>query len=239
MRKAANCPNKKDQGSHKTSNVIMSAMSSQITGLTRVYSTVYSGADQRKHRRSASLAFVRGIHRWPVNSPHKRAVTRKMFLFDGATMLLTILSPVGGIKDSSGQFIAHLVVMIGDLHLAVHMYVSPWASFQIRKIAGCACTGNAGNVFPTTDFKRNRHLAIPACITARASRMSWSLTRGSGENVPGIPGACATAILRFWQEAHGKVGKLLALFILRTVYHLYCTVSHKRRLFLISLGHIL
>ena len=58
-------------------DVIMGAMASQITSLTIVYSTVYSGADQRKHQSSASLAFVRGIHRWPVNSPHKRPVTRE------------------------------------------------------------------------------------------------------------------------------------------------------------------
>ena len=45
-----------------------------------------------------------------------------------------------------------------------------WASCQIHKIAGCACTGYAGNVFPTTDFKGNRQLAIPACITARTWR---------------------------------------------------------------------
>ena len=47
---------------------------------------------------------------------------------------------------------------------------SRMASCQTRKIASCACAGNAGNVFPATDFKRNRLLAIPACITARASR---------------------------------------------------------------------
>ena len=34
----------------------------QITSLTIVYLTVYSGADQRKHQSSASLAFVMGIH---------------------------------------------------------------------------------------------------------------------------------------------------------------------------------
>ena len=62
--------------------VIMSAMASQITSLMIVYSTVYSGAYQRKHQSSASLAFVRGIHRWPVNSPHKWPVTPKMFPFD-------------------------------------------------------------------------------------------------------------------------------------------------------------
>ena len=45
-----------------------------------------------------------------------------------------------------------------------------WTSYQIRKIAGCACAGNAGNVFPATDFKGNCYLAIPAWITARASR---------------------------------------------------------------------
>ena len=54
----------------------------QITSLAIVYSTVYSGADQRKHLSSASLVFVRGIHRWPVNSPHKGPVTQKMFPFD-------------------------------------------------------------------------------------------------------------------------------------------------------------
>ena len=47
-----------------------------------VYSTFYSGADQRMHKSSASLAFVKGIHRWPVNSPQKGPVTRKRFPFD-------------------------------------------------------------------------------------------------------------------------------------------------------------
>ena len=62
---------------HNT-DVMMRIMASQITNLTIVYSTVSSGADQRKHQSSASLAFVQGIHRWPVNSPHKWPVTRKM-----------------------------------------------------------------------------------------------------------------------------------------------------------------
>ena len=44
------------------------------------------GADQRKHQNSESLAIVRGIHRWPVNSPHKGPVTRKMFTFDDVIM---------------------------------------------------------------------------------------------------------------------------------------------------------
>ena len=47
-------------------DVIMSTMASRITSRTIVYSIVYSGADQRKHQVSASLASVWGIHRWPV-----------------------------------------------------------------------------------------------------------------------------------------------------------------------------
>ena len=67
-------------------DVTMSALAPQITSFTVVYSTVYSGADQRKHQSSASLASVRGIHRWPVNYPHKRPVRQKMFPFDDVTM---------------------------------------------------------------------------------------------------------------------------------------------------------
>ena len=63
-------------------DVIMSAMASEITNLMSVFAAVYSGTDERKHQSSPSLAFVRGIHRWPVNSPHKGPVMRKMFPFD-------------------------------------------------------------------------------------------------------------------------------------------------------------
>ena len=69
------------------SDIIMSMMASQITGISIVYPTICSGTDQRKHQSSASLAFVRGIHWWPVNSPHKGLVTRKIFSFDDIIML--------------------------------------------------------------------------------------------------------------------------------------------------------
>ena len=68
-------------------DVIMGMMPSQITSLTVVYSTVYSGVDQSKHQSSASLAFVLGLHRGPVNSPHKGPVTLKMFPFDDVIMM--------------------------------------------------------------------------------------------------------------------------------------------------------
>ena len=62
----------------------MGAIAYQIITLTIVFSTVYSDAHQRKHQ--GSLAFVRRIHRGPVNSPHKWPVTRKMFPFDDVIM---------------------------------------------------------------------------------------------------------------------------------------------------------
>ena len=67
----------------------------------------------------------------------------------------------------------------------------------MRKITGCACARNAGKGFP-----RYRGLAIPTCITARAWRtcrdacrdrqLGTSLQAIGGENLPDIPGACAT-----------------------------------------------
>ena len=72
-------------------DVIMSSLASQITSLKIVYPTVHSRADQRKHQSSASLAFVWGIRRSPVNSPHREPVTRKMFPFDDVIMNITML----------------------------------------------------------------------------------------------------------------------------------------------------
>ena len=73
-------------------DVIMGTMASQITSLIIVNSTFYSGADQSKQQSCASLAFVWGIHRGPVNSPHKWPVMRKMFPFDDVIMSQTIFS---------------------------------------------------------------------------------------------------------------------------------------------------
>ena len=69
-----------------------------------------------------------------------------------------------------------------------------WASYQVRKIVDCACAGIAGKVFPATNFKGNRGLAIDmhhgTCVTHMLWCMSGSVTRGGEKN--SIPGACAT-----------------------------------------------
>ena len=76
-----------EDGPIRYNDVTMGAIASQVTSLTIVYSTVYPDPDQRKHQSSAPLGIVGGIHRGPVNSPHKRPVTRKMFPFDDVIML--------------------------------------------------------------------------------------------------------------------------------------------------------
>ena len=91
-------------------DVIMATKASQITNLAIFYSTVYSGADQRKHQSSASLAFVGGIHLWPVNSPHKWPVTRKMLPFDDVIMyklLYKLLRPFHTRNSSSKISFVH------------------------------------------------------------------------------------------------------------------------------------
>ena len=95
---------------HHYNDVTMSKIASQIISLTIVYSTVYSDPDQTKHQSSASLAFVRGIHRGPVISPHKWPVTQKMFPFDDVIMMPPI------------NVVSHCVV--GIWFIFVNSYIS-------------------------------------------------------------------------------------------------------------------
>ena len=74
------------------SDIMMSAMPSQIIDASIVCSTVPSGVDQRNYQSSPSLAFVRGIHRLPVDSLHKGPLTRKIIPFDEVIMLELHLS---------------------------------------------------------------------------------------------------------------------------------------------------
>ena len=123
-----------------------------------------------------------------------------------------------------------------------------WASYQIGKIAGCACAGNAGNFSPRRRFQRKPLVSDPGmhhgtCVTHVPWCMSGSLTCGHGENVPGIPGTCAPAILRIWQEVHGGNSLKLIfghmfinswytdIFVLNIQYHwmgIACSLLHKK-----------
>ena len=107
------------------------------TSLTIVYCTVYSGAAQRKHQSSASLAFVLGIHPWPVNSPHKRPVARNMFPFDDV-----IMNEVYGreVITSGAPF-----TIMGWFWSQQHGYVITclvncgWSYLSIPKLQQCNC----------------------------------------------------------------------------------------------------
>ena len=106
-------------------DVIMGAMASQITGGSIVYSSVYSGADHRKHQSSASLTLVRGIHRWPVNSPHKGPVTRNMFPFDDVIMSNLVWADNKTTTEQTHQTYVHIswgMLYLQNLYTTVSIY---------------------------------------------------------------------------------------------------------------------
>ena len=113
-------------------DVIMGAIASQITSLTIVNSTVYSGVDQRKYQSSPSLAFVRGIHREPVNSPHKWPVTRKMFPFGDVIMVCCVLLPV----DLGHRQIITSIVTCG-IWLLTHAQLQPQCISDLLHLPQC------------------------------------------------------------------------------------------------------
>ena len=115
------------------SDVIMSTMASEITSFTMVYSTVYSGAGEREHQSSASLAFVRGLHWWPVNSPHKGPVTRKIFPFDDVIMWRICITGLEGIHSYllAVSQLTHNVISATSyqkLKVALHSQCLGWAT---------------------------------------------------------------------------------------------------------------
>ena len=89
-------------------------------------------------------------------------------------------------------------------YVVTHISHVAWASYQISKLADCACAGNVGNVFPHRQLQRKPLVSDPGMhhgtyLTHVPWCISGSLTRGNRENVLGIPSACAPVILRIWQ----------------------------------------
>ena len=99
------------------SDVIMSMMASEIISLTIVYSTLYIGAD-KKHQSSATMPFVRGIHRWQMNSSHKRSVTR-ICCFHLTSLWYPIVSFFShGVQSRSAMSIG-LIISFQIMHLKI------------------------------------------------------------------------------------------------------------------------
>ena len=130
-------------GNFHYNHVIMSAMASQITSITIVYSTVYS---MRKSKEISKPRVTGLCDRWLVNSPHKGPITRKMFPFDDVIMWQDSVPVI-----STMTYCPHVAI-----RFRITFTMISWASYQIRKISNSACAGNAGNVFPGADFNGNR-----------------------------------------------------------------------------------
>ena len=101
-------------------DVIISAKTSHITGVSMVCSAVCSGADQRKHQSSATLAFVRGIHRW---FPSQRPVTQKMFPFDDVIMPVTH-HPSGSSRENVYRSDAQITFELYGRFRQLHVFYS-------------------------------------------------------------------------------------------------------------------
>ena len=134
------------------SDVIMGMIASQITNLTIVYSTIYQDADQRKHQSSASLAFARGIHRVPVNSPHKGPVMWKIFPFDDVIMEWVIVASENSLLLNNAK--------LWPQPLLSYCQLNPWEqnsvkfqyiyqSLHWRKYIWKCCLHIVSHLFPT------------------------------------------------------------------------------------------
>ena len=175
-------------------DVIMGAIASQITSLAVVYSTVYSDADQRKYQSSASLTFVWGIHRGPVNSPHKWPVTRIMFPFDDVIMkkintkishewarkqFVTTVHKLTGVTDRKRS----IQVKIGDILSHVTLKLDGWHWKRIGHIF-YAASSFVHHFMAIGSFKlklqsRNNRTPLLCCFKLYASFQShlWIQTK--------------------------------------------------------------
>ena len=134
------------------SDVVMDVLASQITGVSTVYSTDCSDTDQRKHQSSASLAPVRGIHRWPVNSPHKWPVTPKMFPFDDVIMVKSaeIDRAISSLDRSNTLTVAYRWCYVIWTAMSCEVQCDLHGQLQRRHMSAMASqiTGNS-TVYPT------------------------------------------------------------------------------------------
>ena len=147
-------------------DVIMGTMATQITSLTIVFSTIYSGT-YKKHQSSASLALVRGIHRWPVNSPHKGPVTGKMFPFDDVIMDRSAQSstgPIGWLWPSDAIDLSSLaqVWLVAWRHQAITWTSVDWSSVRPFGIDWGHFHRNAQYLHPCYEFENYQFQIIAA-----------------------------------------------------------------------------
>ena len=160
------------------SNVMMSAMASQITSGSIVYSTVCSDTDQRKYWTCASLAFVMGIHQWSENSPHKRPVTRKIFPFDDVIMVTgdkAALFKWMESKQNEKPLTETLMTCTQDVVGISNEKGLPWWRHQMETFSALLvlCVGNspAAGEFPSQRLlTRSFGVFFDLCLNKRLSK---------------------------------------------------------------------
>ena len=145
-----------------------------------------------------------------MNNPPSEVLFHKSL--DYYIKCLNIVAPILGVVGAQSMHL-HNSMNKAPIRVSYFLYsnklkqMSTWASYQIHKIAGCTCAGNAGNGSPRRRYQRKPLVSAPGmhngtCVTHVPWCMSGLLIRGGGGNVHGILGAWAPAILRIWQEAH-------------------------------------
>ena len=130
---------------HHYSDVLTSTMASHITSISTVSSAVCSGAHQSKHQNFVSLIFVRGIHRWPVISPHKGPVMRKIFPFDDVIIISYnakgIISHIWTVKCPWSSYVL-LCTYMGNTEKKNHLQDKMWPLLSAVKNSGNYSTVN-------------------------------------------------------------------------------------------------
>ena len=148
------------------SDVITSVMASQITGVAIACTTVCSRAEQRKIQSSASLAFVWGIHRWQVNSPHKGSVTRKMFPFNDVIMSWSCSKKLSRVAS---------IIVLGLLCIDI---VNSWRLRDIERFSALLVLC-AGNPFPSQLGSNARFNAFDVSLNESLNKRSVCLWFGT------------------------------------------------------------
>ena len=148
-------------------------MGSQITSLTIVYSAVHSCGDQS----SESLAFVQGIHRWPMNSPHKWPVTRKMFQFGDAIMWYHLAAD-GLVTLGTWIITGHAIAILNCFTRYKCIVIQKDSWINIHEWFGCNFpTWNIRNVWRARDDGYHYDVTSKCCCVTITTRLvEWTLS---------------------------------------------------------------
>ena len=132
---------RKDHGSGVTSAFLLLWRHNEGDGVSNHHDCLLNRSFRRRSKKTSKLRvtgfFVRGTHRWPVNSPHKWLVTRKMFLFDGVIMFSGITfkrdNDIYGPKKISEGFdnMCHWTMLWAEQLWHSWVYFSNWRQVQM------------------------------------------------------------------------------------------------------------